>query len=188
LKIITKVINNLFYDKIFTCDPHSDVTTALVDNIFYESQTSIIKKYNYLISKLRNKIVLLSPDAGSLKKIYPIAFMLLETYNIQSSIICATKIRDEKTGKLSGFKIYDTIPENSQVLVVDDICDGGGTFIGLSEQIPKSCEKLLYITHGIFSKGIDVLTNHFNMVFTTNSFYNTFTHPNLNKLELEDFV
>jgi ribose-phosphate pyrophosphokinase len=64
--------------------------------------------------------------------------------------------------------VPDTI--NSAVLIVDDICDGGGTFIGIAKALPKDVKKYLYVTHGIFSKGLRELTGHFEHIYTTNSY------------------
>ncbi|RYF48025.1 MAG: phosphoribosyltransferase [Cytophagaceae bacterium] len=57
-------------------------------------------------------------------------------------------------------------------LIVDDICDGGGTFIGLAAELRKlNPERIsLAVSHGIFSKGIDPLTNWLDHVYTTDSF------------------
>ena len=42
---------------------------------------------------------------------------------------------------------------------IDDICDGGQTFISLAQSLKKqgAAEIFLYVTHGIFSKGLDQL-------------------------------
>jgi ribose-phosphate pyrophosphokinase len=55
---------------------------------------------------------------------------------------------------------------------VDDICDGGGTFIGLVDALKKKNAGDLYlaVSHGIFSKGFDELTGSFKTIFTTDSF------------------
>jgi len=55
---------------------------------------------------------------------------------------------------------------------VDDICDGGGTFLGLATALKeKNAGKLsLIVSHGIFSKGFEELNKSFDTVFTTNSF------------------
>ena len=47
-------------------------------------------------------------------------------------------------------------------LIVDDICDGGGTFIPLAKKLKNAGAKTvtLYVTHGIFSKGLDPLKEH----------------------------
>ena len=67
-----------------------------------------------------------------------------------------------------GFGCED-IPEG-YFLLVDDICDGGGTFIGLANEcFPSWADYDLYVTHGIFSKGTDILFDAFVNVITTDS-------------------
>ena len=70
-----------------------------------------------------------------------------------------------------------------KVLVVDDIGDGMGTFIPLAEELKKSNSAVLpdvYVTHGIFSKGLDILTGLYGKVFTYNLMNeNLRTHPML---------
>jgi phosphoribosylpyrophosphate synthetase len=41
-------------------------------------------------------------------------------------------------------------------VVIDDICDGGTTFIELAKILPKA-KLYLFTTYGIYSKGMDVL-------------------------------
>ncbi len=58
-------------------------------------------------------------------------------------------------------------------LVVDDICDGGGTFLGLADKFWKqtSISTLdLYVTHGIFSKGVRELLRMYHNVYSTDSY------------------
>ena len=46
-----------------------------------------------------------------------------------------------------------------KVLIVDDICDRGGTFIGLTKILKQmGCSSVgLYTTHGIYSGGVDII-------------------------------
>ena len=60
------------------------------------------------------------------------------------------------------------------ILVVDDICDGGGTFLLLAEALRKAGidnNLELYVSHGIFSKGTDIIYKSFYPIYTTNSFF-----------------
>jgi ribose-phosphate pyrophosphokinase len=53
-------------------------------------------------------------------------------------------------------------------LIVDDICDGGGTFVLAANYLHSLGAKniALYTTHGIYSKGTDVLSdNHISRIF-----------------------
>jgi ribose-phosphate pyrophosphokinase len=71
-------------------------------------------------------------------------------------------------------------------LIVDDICDGGGTFIGLAAELKnKNAGKLyLAVSHGIFSKGFDSL-KCFDKIFTTNSFKD-FDNEVITQINLQD--
>lgn len=93
-------------------------------------------------------------------------------------VLYCTKKRDAGTGLLSGFNVpgkISQVPDGSRLLIVDDICDGGGTFIGIKEAIHAVNDAVdveLYVTHGIFSKGTDVLWQAgFNRIYTTDSWF-----------------
>jgi ribose-phosphate pyrophosphokinase len=49
--------------------------------------------------------------------------------------------------------------KNKSVLIVDDICDGGRTFIEAAKllYIEGVNNVYLYVTHGLFTKGIQIL-------------------------------
>ena len=96
-------------------------------------------------------------------------------------------MRDVKTGKLSGFKVYSDDLEGQDCIIVDDICDAGGTFMGLATELKKKNAGKLFlaVSHGIFSKGLDNLTQYFDTIFTTDSFNTLEPHPQLIQLKLE---
>jgi ribose-phosphate pyrophosphokinase len=83
-------------------------------------------------------------------------------------IYYGSKHRDVSTGRLTGFAL-EPIPFG-HYLVVDDICDGGGTFIGLAKKIrEQGCFADLFVSHGIFSKGTDELKKYYKNIYTTDS-------------------
>ena len=91
-------------------------------------------------------------------------------------LIYATKQRDTRTGALSNVEIHTGGVDlgSRTILVVDDICDGGGTFLLLAEALRKAGihnDLELYVTHGIFSKGTDALYKSYCPIYTTNSFF-----------------
>lgn len=92
-----------------------------------------------------------------------------------SPIIHCEKIRNQVTGEITGLKVIGGAPDllfNKRVLIVDDICDGGMTFIKVAEALkqynPKQVD--LAVSHGLFSKGRQCLhgAGIYN-IFTTNS-------------------
>ena len=82
-------------------------------------------------------------------------------YNINMGHL--TKERDAKTGRVTVDEVWfeHKFVDRTNVLFIDDICDGGSTFIQGTKEIAYTAGQpvrfFLYVTHGIFSKGIDVL-------------------------------
>lgn len=103
------------------------------------------------------------PDKGAAKR--------YKTLFPDRNILIGGKTRDSQTGKLSGFHLESGERKSDKVLVVDDILDGGNTFIGQYDILNSLGydEIGLHITHGIFSKGKGVLIP-FSSVYYTNSF------------------
>jgi ribose-phosphate pyrophosphokinase len=164
VKVYADVINNLKLSGVTIYDPHSDVTPALINNCLVIKNHSFIKG---IMDYLPKDLVLISPDAGAAKKVFDLASAL----RIETVIECGKK-RDVLTGNLSGFTVPLDDFDGRPCLIVDDICDGGGTFLGLGSELKKhnSGDLFLAISHGIFSKGFDELSSIFKQVFTTDSF------------------
>ncbi len=164
VKVYADILNAQQYNQIVVFDPHSEVTPALLNNV------QVIQNYEFVekcLDTIGEEVVLISPDGGALKKIYKVS-----EYLGGIDVVECSKKRDVKTGKLSGFRVYEENLSGKHCVIVDDICDGGGTFLGLAKALKeKDAGKLsLIVSHGIFSKGIETLTEDFDMVFTTNSF------------------
>ncbi|MBE5320380.1 ribose-phosphate pyrophosphokinase [Pedobacter sp. MR2016-19] len=163
VKVYADIINAMALASVTVFDPHSEVTPALLNNCVTVSNHEFIKQ---VTAKIGTEVKLISPDGGALKKIYKVSEFLGG-----AEVVECSKSRDVKTGKLSGFKVYAEDLAGADCLIVDDICDGGGTFIGLAEALKaKNAGKLyLAISHGIFSKGFDELGKYFEQIFTTDS-------------------
>jgi len=163
VKVYADILNGLKLNKITVFDAHSEVTPALLDNCEVISNHAFIAE---VLKKIGNEVKLISPDGGALKKIYKVSEFLGGI-----DVVECSKSRDVKTGKLSGFKVYDDNLKGMDCLIVDDICDGGGTFIGLAEELKnKNAGKLyLAVSHGIFNKGFEAMSA-FERIFTTDSF------------------
>ncbi|PDS22752.1 ribose-phosphate diphosphokinase [Flavobacterium branchiophilum] len=163
VKVYAQIINSLCFEKVMVFDAHSEVTPAVLDHCEDIPNHDFIQK---VVEKIGDEVLLISPDGGALKKIYKVSEFLGGVEVVECS-----KSRDVKTGKLSGFKVYKDDLEGKNCLIVDDICDGGGTFVGLAQELKnKNAGKLyLAVSHGIFSKGFEALQD-FDRIFTTNSF------------------
>jgi ribose-phosphate pyrophosphokinase len=164
VKVYADIINALRLNKVTVFDPHSEVTPALLDSCEVILNHLFIKK---VISTIGNEVKLISPDGGALKKIYKTA-----AYLGGIEVVECSKSRDVNTGHLSGFQVYHDDLKRSTCLIVNDICDGGATFTGLADALRQKNAGDLYlaVSHGIFSKGFDLLTSSFKTIFTTDSF------------------
>lgn len=108
----------------------------------------------------------ISPDAGSRERSRGIADVL------DTDVYLAEKSRNFETGELSNFFVPINIVDGNRYLIGDDICDGGGTFNGLADAIHAKFPNVkldLFVSHGIFSKGVDELFTRFDRIYTTNS-------------------
>lgn len=170
IKVFCDMINNMNFSEVTILDPHSDVTPALLDRCKIVTVEQILAKYLELDNALHllpGALTLVAPDAGATKKVDKVAtcFGGLE-------VIQGLKKRDTATGKLSGFDYMGDV-KGKKLLIVDDCCDGGFTFVGLAEKLREggAASIALYVSHGIFSRGIEnLLDNGIDEVYTTNSF------------------
>jgi ribose-phosphate pyrophosphokinase len=172
VKVYADIINQLKFDAVYVYDPHSEVTPALLHNCHVITNHTFIQE---VIAAIPEPCILISPDGGALKKIYKVAAALGGV-----DVVECSKSRDVATGALSGFKVYADDLNGKACLIVDDICDGGGTFLGLAQALKDKNAGNIYlaVSHGIFNKGFDELNAHFTKIFTTNSFRD-FDDPSL---------
>jgi ribose-phosphate pyrophosphokinase len=179
VKVYADIINALGFEQVTVLDAHSEVTPALLNNCEAVPNHKFIQQVIAKIGSLDN-LILISPDGGALKKIYKVAEFLGGAQVVECS-----KSRDVKTGALTGFKVYADDLGGKDCLIVDDICDAGGTFMGLATELKNKNAGRLYlaVTHGIFSKGFDSLGKVFEGVFTTNSI-KKMSHDCLTQIDL----
>lgn len=164
IKVMADIINSQNFTEVMIYDAHSDVGPALINNCVN------ISNHNYIESIL-DKVEdywLVSPDSGAEKKIYGLSKSLKT-----DSIVRGNKHRDVTTGKITGTSIDVSDLKGKDCYIVDDICDGGRTFIELSKILRKSNAGDIYliVSHGLFTKGIAVLEPFFKGIYTTNSVY-----------------
>ena len=146
-------------------DPHSDVTPALLSNVTVRSTQSLMQLAfgeQGCLALLR-ECAFVAPDAGARKR----GSMLARAF--QTEAVYADKVRDPVTGKLSGAQVLGEVPQRP-LLVVDDICDGGGTFVELARVLREKTDKPLYldVTRGLFTKGLAPLQECYSRVFSAN--------------------
>lgn len=186
IKVFANILNSFNFNKVFVLDPHSNVSTALINNVNVLDNNIFVRRSFEDIKSLHEEeldnIVLVSPDAGAEKKIYDIA----KNLDI-NNIVFGSKYRDVKTGRIIKTSFVGDVKDKICV-ISDDIIDGGATFVELANILKNAGAKKVYliVTHGIFSKGTDGL-KMLDGVYTTNSVRNfTEYSPFVKTLDLNE--
>jgi ribose-phosphate pyrophosphokinase len=188
-QVICPIINLQNFKQVITLDPHSDVLEACLNN--YEKKDNI-ELVEFALKQIDSKdeyqfrTALISSDAGALKKIFDVA----QYFGI-TNVTTASKVRDMITGNIVRTELPTMDLDGiEQFIIIDDICDGGRTFIELAKVIKQQTDKPIYliVTHGIFSAGYTQLEEHIDGIFTTDSVkkyeYDSYAH----KVLKEDYL
>lgn len=188
--VICPIINSLGVNSVTVMDPHSDVLEACLNNFKKVDNREVVRgaipsfftnEKGNVYEYFNTNCVLISPDAGANKKVFKVA----EQINYTGDIITCSKSRDVN-GKLtrtvvplvesdsSGYSMqYIGNCDEKDFIIIDDICDGGATFINIAKELKHQEIKgkiYLIITHGIFSKGFKELNKYFDGIYCTNSY------------------
>lgn len=171
LSVVASILNTFSCNNLFIFEPHSNKTVLLTDCTDWEGLPQFIHHLGFKDEReFYNGYTFVLPDAGAYER-YSVDF----GYFKPDTVICKKK-RDVATGNLLGFEI--TNPEvvtnaNKPFLVIDDLCDGGGTFCGIAGEIRKikpDADLNIFVTHMVNPKGIENLSKNFNHVWFTNSY------------------
>jgi ribose-phosphate pyrophosphokinase len=167
LEVYADFINDMYLSQIIVFDPHSEVSEELLGD---EMNLTVVHsdelwRQAYIKPILDEYTAIIAPDKGAVERASAVADIL------DLPLLTATKERDFETGKLTNFAI-DGITEEGRYLIVDDICEGGGTFLGLVESFPVEPDQIdLFVSHGSFSgHALYKLPKTFYKVYTTNSY------------------
>ncbi len=147
IKVFANIINSLNLNKIIVFDAHSDVSVSLLNNCQNIANYEMVK---FFLKQLNlSDFVLVSPDLGAYKKVDKLA----EKIGYKGNIATGIKVRDLSTGKIIKSDVNSDDLNGKACVVVDDICDGGRTFIELASALKlKNAGDLYFIaSHGIFS-------------------------------------
>lgn len=134
---------------IITADPHSPVWLEEAER--HGVKATVLEAADLMSRNVAHApgwAGVISPDKGARDRAGKAAKQL------GVPLYVAGKHRDPATGKLSGFSAPEGLPESGRMVVIDDICDGGGTFGGLQaaiKQVRPEIRLHLRVTHGCFT-------------------------------------
>ena len=143
LKYFAELLNSLNLSHVAVLDPHSSVSEALINNLQVVSPMEYIER---AISDIRSdksrNLLVFYPDEGAMKRY---SGMVEQPYAF------GIKQRDWYTGKITGLEVVDNgfSIKHHDILIVDDICSRGGTFLHSAKMLKELGAKdiYLYVTH-----------------------------------------
>ena len=163
LTTFAKLLNSLNFQKVTIVDPHSPVASTLIHNCEEWYPQDYI---NSIMFTCKTDVVCY-PDDGAYCKYVPM-------YQFSQPHIHGEKVRDQLTGNITSYKLINDLGNlgnivGKSIMIIDDICDGGMTFKLLAKDLLAAGAKEvnLFVTHGIFSKGLKTLKDSgINRIFT----------------------
>lgn len=174
------ILNAMGFESVIAWDPHSDEAAKRINRMLPQSAEPFIEQavVDFWKENGKQPIAVLFPDAGAAKRYKPRDHYGCNTVLIEPLYHIAEKKRDAATGKFEGF----TVPVLSRpTLIVDDICDGGGTFLGIANAARVNQAAIpplgLYTTHGIYSKGFDEICVVFDQLYCAGTYKESYDQP-----------
>lgn len=178
LKLLLRHLNSLQFENIEVFHPHNaEIVEAILNNVTILDNSYFIKNvlFNEIalgpgfpdMKKLDN-LVLMSSDAGGFKPL----MKLVDKIGWEGETFSASKARKYEDGKSSLIQQIDRQDfQGKDILIIDDICVKGGTFVGLAKMLKeRNCGNLyLAVSHMTVLDFNEELTLLYNTVFITNS-------------------
>lgn len=167
LKYFAEIINSLGFDRVEVLDPHSTVSEALIDRISIRTpRDNVARVISEIEAAEGEKPFMFYPDEGASKR-YSGMVELPYAFGI--------KKRDWKTGRIEGLDVSGEGMSAKPVLIVDDICSKGGTFLFSAKKLKElgAGNIYLYVSHCERSilDGELINSGLLKQIFTTDSIW-----------------
>jgi ribose-phosphate pyrophosphokinase len=174
LRVICDLINAQNYASVEVWDVHSNVALALLDNVRNVPAYAFLRN----LKSMEHPPILVAPDKGAVERVLDVS------KTTGATMVRADKVRNTATGEITDTVVYSGLVGDADFLIVDDICDGGRTFIELARKLrPLTAGKvMLYVTHGIFAKGVAVFDGLIDHIYCANIFPGVPESPILTKI------
>ena len=166
LKVFANFINLLGFDGVHVYNVHSNVSEALINNIYNEMPNGDV---NYCINGYKPDVIFF-PDEGACKRYSDLKSVKESGLPVTFGI----KKRDWKSGKILGLDVVSDIDlKGKNVLIVDDICSAGGTFKFSAIKLKElgASDVTLYVSHceDNIQNGDLLKTDLISKIYTTDS-------------------
>lgn len=166
LEVICSFLDKLGLTTIRIWDVHNESKTQELfheTTVCFVTATNIFDRYHVLDDFDTSNLILCAPDDGA----YPRVADLCNYFDYSLPVVIG-KYRDPESGKITlmQWNKHNRCIEGWNILIIDDICDGGATFNQAAQILKEqgAVNLYLYVTHGIFSKGLDLLQENFKHI------------------------
>lgn len=157
-------MDKLMYDELWLVDPHNE---EIIDELGYDFNIKITSQLEAFKDAMELEgdphfDFIVAPDAGAEEKAKTIGL----AYDVP--VLQGRKKRDVSTGQIIeiGLEEHPHDLKGKNVIIIDDICDGGGTFIPLAKELQaQGAIVKLYVTHLIASKGLELFKDSIQEMF-----------------------
>lgn len=146
LRTFAHLLNSLHFTRVTAFDPHN--ANALHETLRGFTSIRPTREIAHALDLYKPDVVVY-PDAGARERY---ADIIPSAYPSRA----AEKMRDQATGEILCLRAGGEV-KGQRALIVDDICDGGATFIALAACMSDAADIGLYVSHGLFTKGTQVL-------------------------------
>ena len=162
LKYFAEMINRMNFYAVWVLDPHSDVSLALIDRVKQMPMPFLVSYKDCAV---------MYPDNGAAKK-----------YGSMEGVvnpIIGNKHRNAE-GRIDGYELMNFTEGTKKVVIRDDICSYGGTFVAAAKELRKRGveEITLVVSHCENNILKGEVFEYIDKVFTSDSIC-TVTHPKL---------
>jgi len=185
-KIIAKNISD-YANRMMTLDIHAVQIPGFYD-VPVDPLYSVPVVVEYLYEKHKSFVdnaVIMSPDTGGATRAESL-LKKLSKKGIETTMVIGYKKR-EKEGVVSDkYQILGDV-NGKNVLILDDIIDSGGTLLKAYQELKINGAKEIwaYATHGLFTGGVEKLTNVFDKVLISDTLF-VKPHEKLEVVSLTD--
>lgn len=179
IKVFADILNSFNFHTVYVDDPHSDVGPALINNCKIKPQHHLFFENERVFKECFGEYMVCAPDLGATKKTFDLVQLLGHTDYVQ-----AIKVRDVTTGDIIKCDVVENNFEGKNVVIVDDLCDGGASFKFLAQKLKQmgAVKVGLFVSHGIFSKGLEPLEKEIDKIVCCN-----ITCNYINRQHITDF-
>lgn len=171
--VVAPIINSYGLPQIELYRPHSYISCYYINNYKFSFTESIVDGAPFYIPQKPSAYTTICGDKSEAdRRCKPLFF---------------NKQRLGREIVIASCPYFDENPDEIEdILLVDDLCDAGGTFIAEAIYLRERSFKgkiVLFVEHGLFTKGLEPLLEHFDHIYCTNS-YQDIDHPRVTQFKV----